>query len=296
MDSVDSTQGPSAASPVTDSTEPPDIEAVQATPTDAAIADILGYSISQTTAALDEARFDYIVDCMVADGWDYDRSMLPSHEDPASIDNQPEVGGAARNAIELITALEEREQSGTGSTNATSATTPESSNDEDMFAAEAQCFEQAVEEYPDPVEDLYVWVATEQEDLNAIVEADPRYLEAVDEQQRCIADTGHPFTPQEASNHFQQLVNEIVDQYRQDDLGGPQALEELSALETEEDQVAEDLTPCLQAFLETVRMVRADAEEAWLEENGERLAVALNDLVDLDPLREQLERIADDPP
>lgn len=263
------------------------------TPTEGAIRDIVGYDIQAVYDAVDEMRFQYVVSCMVADGWDFDRSMLPTLP-PQPSGGSSEGGLLAGEQGELAIRLVESMESGRNPDQVPSVSSTVAlggSESPERDAAVATCFDIAATEVPNPLEPFQEWLFEEQESIQELTVADPRVVQAHDDERQCVIATGYPFeSVDEANQHFEELVDPIVENYRAGVLTAQDAVTELSPIAAEGRAVGEAITPCIMERLRVTGMVRAEYEEAWLDENADRVAAAANEMVlNLEPLKEALD-------
>lgn len=253
----------------------------------------MGYDIQAVYDAVDEMRFQHVVSCMVAEGWDFDRSMLPTLPPPPSGGSSEEellAGEQGELAIRLVESMEAgRNPDQVPPVSSTVALGGSESPERD--AAVATCFDIAVTEVPNPLEPFQGWLFEEQESIQELTVADPRVVQAHDDERQCVIATGYPFESVDAANqHFEELVDPIVENYRAGVLTAEDAVSELSPIAAEGRAVGEAITPCIMERLRVTGMVRAEYEEAWLDENADRVAAAADEMVsDLEPLNDVLD-------
>lgn len=262
-------------------------------PTDASIAEALGFDLRVVARATDEARFGRVATCMRLDGWEFDRSMLPSTEpldDPGLTPSS--YAGHAQAAIKQITAIESAPPDGSTVPGPTMPVGESPAASEAMSSSLATCWEAAVTAIDYPLEALDRWLATEMVDLNASVGADPRVLAARDTEYRCMAEAGFPYDPEFSNSVFMES-KDIFDAYRDGLIDADEAIALLEPIAEREHLVAEAHVPCILARLEVERTVRAETEEVWLKDHGDRLILAISELVDLDPIADILEELVD---
>lgn len=237
-------------------------------PVEAAIEEVLGYSESEILRAVDLARYEAIVDCMVAQGWDFSLNDLPSVEEP-NVSAGPRsslTGDVAEYFLNLLEVLAAPEPlpSEPGS--------PEYSEDE------AKCWSTAIAQFPDPLASLASWLTIEAGDLNARVTQDARVIKAAEDAMACVANQGFERGGMEqASNRFQAEASAIFDHYREGDLSYQDAQEQLLVVAANERAYNQSARACFEAQATTERLVRAEYEAEWLRSNGDRLALAVDE-------------------
>lgn len=273
---------------VTETATPPTTAgSLQTSPTVRRIADIVGSDVGELYAAVDEARFDFIVGCMRKDGWDFDRSMLPSSYEPMEASSDL-LGTSAANAISMIETLEGSQGDPAPDAEGTQDTVPpRPQRARDESGAVSACFDQALAEVPNPLEPLQSWLEHEQSYLEDYVRTDRRVADALAAQDRCFRESGYDFRDVgDANDYVAAKATPILEGYGSGELDASEAIEMLQPIAKEGGEIAAVLGPCLTARLAVEFAVRSEYELEWLQKNSDRVAFAAEELLgDLEQIR-----------
>ena len=259
------------------SSEPATSTTVSGSPTQQKIAELVGPDVLAVYEAVDEARFDFVVGCMRRDGWEFDRTMLPSVGEP--IVGGPLVAAGPENAVRMVEALEAH-RTGQANTGSSAPAGADRASLDERNRAIGECFDRALAEVPNPIEEFQQWLATEQSALEDLVRSDERVIEAIDRERRCFSSSGYDFrTAGDANQYFDELVEPILQAYGSGEIDAETALIRLEPIVAEADDVAAVLNPCVEERLATEFTVRSEYELEWLDENADRVALAATELI-----------------
>ncbi len=244
-------------------------------PLERALEEAFGYALSDIEWASERAVAELVADCMIGRGWEYERSV-PERFDPSSIERRT-AGEQARFDLEQ----------GEAPAEAGAEDPPEYDNDEH------ECWQDAIDEVPEPASSARDWLYSETEGLYDRVSSDPRVVDAKIAEERCVAGAGYDAaTLNDMRNAFTEEAYTIFVSVRSGEVDSEVAFEELDELAAEERRVWDATDPCIEARLDVERTVARELEAKWLEDYGDRLAVAVAELKDdLAELSDQLAAI-----
>lgn len=247
----------------------------------AALEDAFGYSLADIEWATEREFSDRLADCMIAEGWEFERVVPPRFD--ASADNRTT---AAEQALNDLT---EWDQS------AEADEIPLAGFDQDEYnRAEAKCNETVVDEVPTPGSSAWSWLASQTEDIQAEVTSDPRTVDAQIQEGRCLSETGYDeATLDQANESFTQQSFAIAAEVREGSTKHEDAVRALEDLSAQQRELWELTEPCIDERLRIVGLVTTEKEAAWLDANGDKFAVAVARFVeDMDELKHQLDSMA----
>lgn len=249
-------------------------------PTVQRLAEIVGSDVADVYAAVDEARFQFVVGCMRADGWDFNRSMLPDTDQPLGMSSDL-IGTSATAAIFMIRTLESAKGAAAPTENGTTETQPKSPPpDAAQPGAIAECYDRALAEVPNPLEPFQSWLDHEQSSLEERVRTDSTVADALAAQDRCFRESGFSFRDVgEANDYVYAKSQPILEAYGSGSLDAEAAIDRLHPIETEAREIADVLGPCLADRLAVEFEVRSRYELQWLDENADRVALAAKELL-----------------
>ncbi len=253
-----------------------------ALPIDTAVEKIAGYSRNAIVTAVNDARFDYIVNCMTAQGWEFDLSDLPP---AATTEEERQTRTVANQSAYYLSLIDDKESESSSESPAAKPQAPSG-----LIEDENNCWMQAAIEFPNPIDSLWSWLATEMEDLNHKVGQDDRYVSAQADARACIAAEGYDFrTSDEGFNYFVDMANAVWVRYQSGDIDEDAARAELQDLSVKESEFVETEFACSKEIGRVGFLVRSEYEEQFLAENGDRVALAATEYAEkLEPLREFL--------
>ncbi len=226
--------------------------------------------------AVARARSDALRDCLVSQGW----SVSPELVGPEGFAD-PEPPGDGEEVV-VRWYLDQVKEAGGPDAGGSGESAPEVPSEleiPEFFEDYQRCLDAAVEEVPDPVWMASQWLDTEMADLYERVAADPRLVEAVAAEHRCVEAAGF-VDADDASSSIQQQAEETYLAFQEGRMERDRAIAELERLVVEEEQLAAATEPCIEERLKVERFIVAEHEVAWLAANGERLAVYVAGLED----------------
>lgn len=238
-------------------------------PLEAAKGALLGFSGSEIRAAVDEARFRSVAECLRQAGFpSSDAAPATPGWNPRS---SPTGDAAEYFAMQVRQAVDQSIDTLPAETRST--------------GVEAACFEAAVLAFPDPVIALDTWLAGETSVLESLVAADPRVAEAWRDARTCVEAIGFGFADiDSAGNHYYEEALARWLAFTRGTMTAEAALAELEILAAEEARFDAAATGCEETLQGSLLMVRAEYEMAWLEENAARLALKVDEVLPaLDP-------------
>ncbi len=270
---ADSTDSVSVVSTSDASTE---VDTERRGPLERALEEAFGYALSDIEWASERAVAELVADCMIGRGWEY-RHSVPERFDPSSIERRT-AGEQARFDLEQ----------GEASAEAGAEDPPEYDNDEH------ECWQNAIDEVPELASSARDWLYSQTEGLYDRVSGDPRVVDAEIAEERCVAGAGYDAaTLNDMRNAFTEEAYTIFVSVRSGEVDSEAAFEELDELGAEERRIWDATDRCIEARLEVERTVARELEAKWLEDYGDRLAVAVAELKDdLAELSDQLAAIA----
>ena len=246
-----------------------------------AITEVAGYTQNDVAAAVNAARFDSIVACMAKKGWDFSHSDLP---DPG-LDPNESIGPFGTQLEYFLDELAAPEDPPETVEAEDDADHPLERN-EDEF----ECWVEADEKYPDPLQTMWAWLDRKTEDLDKRVRNDPRLAAAKEVSARCIAATGYDFTSMDdATGFILDAAFNVWNRYRSGGITRDDARSELLDLSTQAADLEEEFQLCDRELFAVIADVRAEAEAEFLNEHGDRIALIAADYSDrLDLYRDYL--------
>jgi len=285
----DATRDSDSADDSPPGTVPDEVPTDWVLPLDAAVEDLTGYSEDAVVTAINDARFDYIVNCMIAQGWEFDLSDLP----PAAMTEEEQqtrtVTGQSAYYISLLDAELPTGESQPNSDD-TEARSSNPQTSQEFREDRHECWMQAETEFPNPINSLWPWLAAALEDLNHKVRQDDRYVLAQADARACIAAEGYDFrTSEEGLNYFFDMASAVWMRYESGDIDEDAARAKLRDLAMKESEFIETDFACSKEIGRVGFLVRSEYEEQFLAENGDRVALAATEYAEkLEPLREFL--------
>lgn len=246
-----------------------------------ALQDAFGYSLADIEWAAERELSDRLADCMIAEGWEFERVIPPRFD--ASADNRTTSAEQALDDVDEWNRQSESEE------------TPSPGFDQGEYnRAQAQCFETSAADVPNPASSAWSWLATQTEDIQAEVASDPRTIDAQSQEGRCLSETGYDRTTlQQANEAFDEQSWAIAAEFRGGSITHDDAVRALEELSAQQRELWELTDPCIDERLRIVGLVAAEKEAAWLADNGDVFAVAVAGFVEeIDHLKRQLDAIA----
>lgn len=246
-------------------------------PIAAAVTEVAGYTEIAVSTAVNNARFDSIVACMTAQGWDFGYADLPE----AGPSTEPVLyfGNQIQYYLDRIAEIDAGADD--------SDTTQETESDRGRGTAEFdqdqfECWVQAETQFPDPVMQLWTWIAEETTDLDTRVRQDPRIVEAREAGAACFAALGYEFASfGAAGNYFNEIAHETWNRFMNGTIPGAVARSELLRVSEQVGELEEYAISCDIALAEVQGSVRAEYEEAFLDDNGARIALLAAEYAEL---------------
>lgn len=253
------------------------IESPGELPIAAAVTEVAGYTEIAVSTAVNNARFDSIVTCMTSQGWEFGYADLPE----AGPSSEPirYFGSQIQYYLDQIDVL----AGGGGEDLASQGTEADRGRgsvefDQDQF----ECWVQAETQFPDPLIQLWTWVAEETTDLDTRVRQDDRIVAAREASVACLAASGYEFTSIEAAgNHFNDLADQTWIRFTNGTISGDVARSELLSISEQMSGVEEYVRTCDIELAAVQETVRAEYEEAFLDENGARIALLAAEYAEL---------------
>lgn len=223
-----------------------------------------GYTPSEIWTAVEAQRQEFTRECVEAEGWTVDESILP----PLPIEQEsPSYFGGVVDQFRSI--LEQMDSDGE------SVEEAEPLPDE-FWVRFDQCSVSAVDTVADPRDALFEWLAQNEEDMAAQFVASPGYVDAEQDFNRCIQATGYDVAdPNEASNQIFDRATELIDKYQRGDMSKADARDALVSLAAEEQTMGEAFTPCYEAKTTAEQAIWTAVERAFLDAHGDALAIGL---------------------
>ena len=246
----------------------------------AALEKAFGYSLVDIEWATDRAIADRLADCMVLEGWEFER-VVPPRFDATATKRTTAADQALSNLFEW------------DPVHRIDASSPPEFDQDQYNSDEATCFEAAITEIPSPVSSAWSWLGSQTEGVRAAVASDIRTVEALIEEQRCLNATGYDSaTLHEATESFVRDSYDVVAEVREGSKELDDAVGDLDVLAAQEREIWDLTEPCVAERLRIVGIVAGETQAAWLEENGDRLATAVAMLSeDIKELGSQLQAI-----
>jgi len=275
--STDTTESSANSADALDSGGDPGIELPDELPIAAAVTDIAGYTEIDVTTAVNNARFDSIVTCMTTQGWEFGYADLP--EAGPSTEPISYFGNQIQYYLDQIDVVGADSEDNPSSQETESDQSRDSIEfDQDQF----ECWIQAENEFPNPLEPLWAWIAEETTDLNTRVTQDNRIAAARKVSSACFAASGYEFTTVEAAgNHFNELADQIWVRFTSGAITGDAARSELLPISDQLDELGNYVRACDIELAAVQEKVRAEYEEAFLSANGTRIALLAADYSEL---------------
>lgn len=246
-------------------------------PIGAAVTEVAGYTEIDVSTAVNNARFDSIIGCMTEQGWDYGYDDLP--------EAGPSTGEISYFGTQIQYYLDELDRA--QRTESETSTGDDTEPDSDPRAStefsqnEFDCWVQAEDRYPDPLQALWLWLADETEDLDTEVRQDPRIAAAREASERCFAMSGYDTSIEDAANLFNGLANDVWERFRAETISADEARTELLDIQVRADEVEDTVASCDAPNAQVQGEVRAEYEQAFLDENGDKIALIAKDYAEL---------------
>jgi len=246
-------------------------------PIAAAVTEVAGYTEIAVSTAVNNARFDSIVACMTSQGWDFGYADLPE----AGPSSEPirYFGNQIQYYLDQIDVADASADD--------SDATQETESDRLRGTVEFEqdqfdCWVQAETQFPDPLMQLWTWVAEETQDLDTRVRQDDRLVAARETSVACIAASGYEFASIEAAgNHFNDIANQTWNRFTSGAITGDVARSELLSISEQVRALEEHVRACDIELAAVQGTVRAEYEEAFLDENGDRIALLAAEYAEL---------------
>ncbi len=267
----------SAADPSVNSDEDPGVERPAELPIAAAITEVAGYTEIDVLTAVDNARNDSIITCMTAQGWEFGYADLPA--------TGPSTGSVLYFGNQIQYYLDEIDSAEAVSegdpTNQQTESADQSRDSMAFRQDEFDCMVQAENGFPNPLVPLWTWIAEETADLDTRVRQDSRIVVAREASETCFAASGYGFTTfGEAGNHFDDLGDQIWRRFASGVITGDTARSELLQIAEQIDELEGYALACDRELAAVEGEVRAEYEKAYLEANGDRIALLAADYAD----------------
>lgn len=275
--STNTTESSANSSDALDSGGDPGIELPDELPIAAAVTEIAGYTEIDVTTAVNNARFDSIVTCMTTQGWEFGYADLP--EAGPSTEPISYFGNQIQYYLDQIDVVGADSEDNPSSQETQSDQSRDSIEfDQDQF----ECWVQAENDFPNPLEPLWAWIAEETTDLNTRVTQDNRIAAARKVSSACFAASGYEFTTVEAAgNHFNELADQIWVRFTSGAITGDAARSELLSISEQLDELGKYALACDIELATVQEEVRAEYEEAFLSANGARIALLAAEYAEL---------------
>lgn len=275
--STNTTESSANSADALDSGGDPVIELPDELPIAAAVTEIAGYTEIDVTTAVDNARFDSIVTCMTTQGWEFGYADLP--EAGPSTEPISYFGNQIQYYLDQIDVVE------ADAVDNPSSQVTESDQSRDSIAFDQdqfECWVQAENEFSNPLEPLWAWIAEETTDLNTRVRQDNRIVAAGKASSACFAASGYEFTTVEAAgNHFNELADQTWIRFTSGTITGDVARSELLPISEQLDELGKYALACDIELATVQEEIRAEYEEAFLSVNGTRIALLAADYAEL---------------
>lgn len=264
----------SDADPSVNSDEDPGVERPAELPIAAAITEIAGYTEIDVLTAVTNARNDSIVTCMTAQGWEFGYADLPgvgSLTGPMLY-----FGTQIQYYLDEIDSAEVVSEGDPMNQETASA---DQFRDSVAFRQdEFDCMVRAENDFPNPLVPLWTWIAEETADLDTRVRQDNRSVVAREASETCFAASGYGFTTiGGASDHLHELGNQIWRRFTSGVITGDAARSELLQISEQVDELEGYALACDRELAAVEGEVRAEYEKAYLEANGDRIALLAAD-------------------
>ncbi len=242
------------------------------------IAETLGHDLTAIDAAVERARTEVMASCMTAEGWEFS-AVPPPLADPSGQERIP-LGEELLRELQTRASPERQKR--------------DPSQDGEYNRDLVRCHQEAVQTVVNPGAKALEWLNGQTMDLYERVGADPRVVEAVREERRCLAEAGYP-DPSEEETRIMDRAQQVAALVRSGELALEEATKELEELSMAQRAMWEVEERCTSPRVEVERDVAAELEREWLAANGDRLALVLAELrPDLEAISDQLRAVEED--
>lgn len=245
---------------------------IRAMPVDSVVEQIVGYSDVEVYEALNTARFDSIIDCMTAEGWEFGYEDLP---EPGASTGVGYLGTQVTHFQSRIADLD-AQPAGDDSDAESTDSLPEIRPPE-FYEDQTTCFMVSEDAFPDPAMALWSWMAEEMADVYERTYADDRVISAFQHANVCLREGGYDFPTIEAGGaYFTDTSYEIWEAVSADPptMTTAAALSAIDALALQAAGFDEVATACFVEAALVEERVQAEYEEQWLEANRDRVVLA----------------------
>lgn len=232
-----------------------DAEDESTMPAEALIEQALGIPMPEIRRRVEIARIDAAIECVEADGFELSPSQVASLEDIPP--PPPDFGGN----VEAVVAsrLGQEDQAN-----------PQISPG--LNAAVGRCLERTNRTFVDPFGAYDDWLENLYVDLNTRVSADPRFVQAVRDERRCIQGLGYASGDvAEVSNALTSMANEIIDRYDAGRISREVMEGELRNAEATERTLSPEVTACVQIRLKVERAIASEVQRDAIAQQGETI-------------------------
>lgn len=230
-------------------------------PIDSRLEELFGYSIADLQLAVERARVQIMGICLVEQGWEFE-FHVPEPFDPTNAERRT----AGENAKEFI---------------AESLADPTADDDRpDAYYRDFEaCQDRASSTIRDPVTEAWEWLASETSGLYERVATAPEVVAASGELTECLRRSGYSWTPETGLDvDFYTGSQEVVEAFNAGSLTLDEASAALDELSRQERQVWSATDPCVEAYLATEGRIAVKLERIWLDSEGSRLALMVQEL------------------
>jgi hypothetical protein len=233
-----------------------------AMPAEALVQRLVGVPMAELRRRVDVARVRVAISCVEARGYTLDEAQVRSleHIPPPP----PPFGG---NVASVVMARLGR------------SADPTSAMPDELRSALERCLVEAQTSFVDPFDAFDEWLADVLADINARVNADPRYLAAAEEEKACIRALGYASGDvAEVANAMTNRANEVIDRFDAGTLSRTDLEAELEGLTTAELTLADQVIPCVAIRLDVERTIAGEVQSEALERQGAAIGELLRTL------------------